>query len=78
LTSHATGVHPSDRVEGELAGLLFERIRKAHFSVNTNLEERAKQKKLLMEKKKAQSNAAKPLKPDEQDVREQLHSVGSG
>ncbi|KAF2416428.1 Clavaminate synthase-like protein [Tothia fuscella] len=47
LTSEITGPHPPDRVNGETAGELFARIRKAHFNVNTTQKERLEQKKKL-------------------------------
>jgi isopenicillin N synthase-like dioxygenase len=51
LTSRITGPHPPDRVNGETAGQLFERIRRAHFNVNTTHEERLEQKRKLAEEK---------------------------
>jgi isopenicillin N synthase-like dioxygenase len=51
LTSRITGAHPADRVNGETAGQLFDRIRGAHFNVNTTQEERLEQKRKLAESK---------------------------
>jgi hypothetical protein len=52
LTSIVTGPHPSNRIEGEQAGALFNRIKGAHYSVNIKADERAEQKRKLFEKRK--------------------------
>jgi hypothetical protein len=73
LTSQITGRHPSDRVEGEMAGALFIRIKRAHFSVNINPKERAKQKRKLAEKKRAQLSAIQQTTPEEEKVKDGLN-----
>jgi isopenicillin N synthase-like dioxygenase len=75
LTSKITGSHPPDRVEGELAGALFNRINRAHFSVNIKPEERAEQKRKLFEKKKraAMVTAESPV-PVKEKVEDEILS----
>jgi hypothetical protein len=52
-----------------LAGALFGRIKRAHFSVNIKAEERAEQKRKLFEKKKkAAMIAGKMPVPEEEKV----------
>jgi hypothetical protein len=67
LTSPITGPHPPNRVEGEMAGALFERIKRAHFSVNINSEERAEQKRKLAAKKRAEAAAKQQAVTEEEN-----------